>query len=230
MITWVASYPRSGNTMLRVVLRYGLGLPSPTRYERPAHIERRTGDTPPLQLAGADAPATLEAMQRSDRMWFVKTHELPDDDRPALYLVRDGRDSVVSYARFILDTLPPDTAPPTYRRVLWDLILRDHAYGGWSQHVTTWTRRTGPTAVLRFEDLVKAKDARRLVMERLRALGVAAETQDGHVPDFDSLKRIQPRNFRRGRVGGWRDDMSWSAARVFWFRHGHVMRRMGYSA
>ena len=36
-------------------------------------------------------------------IYFVKTHELPteNDNSPAIYLVRDGRDVLMSYAHYI---------------------------------------------------------------------------------------------------------------------------------
>ncbi len=34
---------------------------------------------------------------------FVKTHQLPGDNSPAIYLVRDGRDACVSYAHYRVD-------------------------------------------------------------------------------------------------------------------------------
>ena len=39
----------------------------------------------------------------SNKVYFVKTHELPSDDSPAILLVRDGRDAMVSFAHYIED-------------------------------------------------------------------------------------------------------------------------------
>lgn len=44
---------------------------------------------------------TLADMETAGEHYLVKTHELPTDDRPAIYLVRDGRDALVSYTKFL---------------------------------------------------------------------------------------------------------------------------------
>src|SRR5437879_528140 len=82
----LASYPRSGNTFFRVILSH--------RYGLTVHTDR----PPPAEwgkiglVAGAGEPL------------FYKTHGLPEagDTRPAVYIVRDGRDALVSYAHFTL--------------------------------------------------------------------------------------------------------------------------------
>jgi hypothetical protein len=49
----------------------------------------------------AGAKIDVDAARSSQETLLVKTHDLPDDDSPALYLVRDGRDALVSYAHYI---------------------------------------------------------------------------------------------------------------------------------
>lgn len=229
MITWIASYPRSGNTLLRVILSYGFGLPCPPRYPRQAHVPPPRRAAPPLRLAGENRPRGLEAMQASPDTWYVKSHELPSDDRPALYLVRDGRDALVSYAHFILETADPSGRGRSLAEVLTQLVLRDRYFGGWGPHVDAWSGRRAPTALLKFEQLVTAPDPRPLVADALAKIGVSDPGPgDGEIPDFAALQRAQPRNFRRGQIGAWRREMPTSLAWAFWKRHGPVMERMGY--
>lgn len=229
MITWVASYPRSGNTMLLVILHYGFGLPCPSRYRRPAHLPPMKRTAPRLQLAGPGAPRSLEQMAASPRTWYVKSHEQPDDERPALYLVRDGRDAMVSYAHFILETADPTRRLPPFEHVLADLVRSDDHFGGWGRHVEAWCSRRAPTAVLRFEELIASPDPRPLVAEALAKIGADdVGPGEGAIPDFAYLQRAQPRNFRRGEVGAWRQEMPRRLAALFWERHGRVMTEMGY--
>src|SRR5262245_41654343 len=85
----LASYPRSGNTFFPVILshRYRLavrtGRPAPAGWAKVGLSGPGAGGTEPL---------------------FYKTHGLPEPGgpRPAVYLVRDGRDALVSYAHFTL--------------------------------------------------------------------------------------------------------------------------------
>src|SRR5690348_17690471 len=99
MIIWLASYPRSGNTFYRILLNHLFGVSTQSVYNDPLFEER-----PELsELVGhAHNDRSLHELASSPRAYFVKTHELPNcDTYPAIYLVRDGRDALVSYAHYI---------------------------------------------------------------------------------------------------------------------------------
>jgi hypothetical protein len=49
------------------------------------------------------------------------------------------------------------------------------------------------------------------------------------MPAFEELHALAPRLFRRGRPGGWRDEMPDDLHRLFWHRYGDAMRRLGYA-
>jgi hypothetical protein len=99
----------------------------------------------------------LEQMAASPDLHFVKTHEMPGaDEHPAICLVRDGRDALVSYAQFLLDTeqkAPKEQRSHLFARTLHDLIATNRGFGGWSANVLAWTARKAPTVFLRYEDL-----------------------------------------------------------------------------
>ncbi len=89
VITWLASYPRSGITLLRTILNACFGLTSQSIYSdeefgHPA-IQAMIGH----EAIGPDAHGFVEEAKRLNRSLYVKTHELPGDDcRPAIYVVR----------------------------------------------------------------------------------------------------------------------------------------------
>ena len=92
---WLASFPRSGNTFFRIALEKLYGLQSLSLYEDdPASLSRR---------ASSRVQSGLPALHASKDLHFIKTHELPDDGSPAILLVRDGRDAMVSFTHFIQD-------------------------------------------------------------------------------------------------------------------------------
>ena len=220
MLAWLASYPRSGNTFFRVLLKriydissYDLHEPHP---ERPEYEDI---------IGNAKLNTALSELHRDTRYHVVKTHEMPRDDYPAIYILRDGRDAVVSYARFALHS-GHSGAERNYHALLRRLIESPDSYGGWSGHVRTWMSRQAPTVLVRFDDLIArpVEEVRR----SLHALGFAPQETGNSIPTFGDLQKLSPHFFPRGRTGGWRDDMTLELHRVFWQRHGDTMRDFGY--
>jgi hypothetical protein len=96
VIVWLASYPRSGNTFLRVVLHNVYGVPTYSVYEDDDPVAQRVG---PALVGYRPRPADRTLMTDSTDPYFVKTHKRRKaDGHPAICLVRDGRDAVVSHA------------------------------------------------------------------------------------------------------------------------------------
>jgi hypothetical protein len=100
VIVWVASFPRSGNTFLRIVLNRVYGVRTSVVYDVDGVAERLGQD-----LVGFTERAEIEALRASTEVHFVKTHRQRDDQvdeaDKAICLVRDGRDALVSWARLV---------------------------------------------------------------------------------------------------------------------------------
>ncbi|MGH7266470.1 MAG: sulfotransferase domain-containing protein [Candidatus Rokuibacteriota bacterium] len=230
MLVWVASYPRSGNTLFRILLNRTYGVVTASLY--PGEADEAGPHAAVASAIGA-VPLPLPPAELAARPepWFVKTHELPTPDHPALYLVRDGRDVLVSHAHYVLDYdrgLAPAERPDLYRQTLRMLIETDASFGGWGRHVLSWLDRAVPTAVVRFEDLVRTPLA--CLRQAMRQLGLGpAELPEPRIPPFEDLHGLAPRFFRGGRTGAWRDEMPDDLHRLFWRRHGDAMRRLGYA-
>jgi hypothetical protein len=225
MLIWLASYPRSGNTFVRHLLYRFYGVRSYSQDFAPlGPITARLGLPP--------APALdLESVAAADEMFFAKTHRLPGPDHhPALYLVRDGRDALVSYAHYTLHFdrgLPPESVTPTLLyRMMADLLRESHSsYGTWSANVAAWLARPD-TAVLRFEELI-ARPVESL-RGALARLGLELPAAHAAVPTFDELHALEPQFFRSGRVGAWRDELPPELLDLFWELNGDAMLRAGY--
>ena len=224
MIIWLASYPRSGNTFFRLLLNRLYGLRTHSVY-----ADRQVGKI--AQIVGhAPMDRPLAELATASETHVIKTHDLPGDDaHPALYLVRDGRDVLVSYARYILsfeaDRGDHDEAS-AFRAALHDLIAYDGSFGGWGPNVLAWSRRPG-TAIVGFEGLVA--DPIATVRRSLAQIGYTpTETGGATMPTFEELHQLMPKFFRRGQVGSWRTEMPEDLHDLFWERHGGVMQQMGY--
>jgi glycosyltransferase involved in cell wall biosynthesis len=223
---WLASFPRSGNTFFRNVLYEVYGIKSST-----FHRERNY----PLEKNYFEFPV-------------VKTHLLPSQLQPddpsikKVYLVRDGRDALVSMAHHRKDIVEPGT---DFDLNLLEAILAMEGsfFGGWSENVRQWAEAAD--VVIRFEDLIE--DPLREV-EKLRAIMDLPTPDVSKLPSFEKLKFGKPhygsgkhflddqeqvedlavKNFRRGQAGSWRDEMPPPYEALFWELHGHVMESLGY--
>ncbi|MBA3315461.1 MAG: sulfotransferase domain-containing protein [Planctomycetota bacterium] len=222
MIVWLASYPRSGNTFLRVVLSAVFGLDTYTLYDERPDIDPSLGDVPPLPPSGAEPvvghPFDVARFAGRSQLHVLKTHGPPTDGRPAIYVVRDGREATASYFHYHRDVL---RKPVTVR----DVIRGRVGFGSWGRHVAQWDPRHRPnTLLLRFEELTANPIAQ---VERIGAfLGVSPVLR--RVPSFEDLHRTAPNFFRSGRTDSWKTLMSDEDHALLWELHGDEMRAFGY--
>ena len=219
---WLASFPRSGNTFFRNVLHAVYGLESST-----FHIDAHR----PLDDNYADYPV-------------VKTHLLPgqlmpnDRNIPAVYIVRDGRDALVSLAHHRRDIVEPGT--DFENNLIEAIVARQGShFGGWSENVMAWTERAD--VIIRFEDLIidPIKEA-----EKLRSIIDLPEPDASKLPSFEDLKfgrpqyggggeeafneTINKKNFRKGKTGTYETEMNADIQALFWRHHRTAMQQMGY--
>jgi Sulfotransferase domain len=231
MIVWLASYPRSGDTFFRILLNrlYGIRTLS---VDNDKFFEERGGDT--VDVVGhVHSDVSIDELARLPEMYFVKTHELPRGDRfPTIYLVRDGRDTLVSYAHFILHFEPTAVIPSaSFGTTLRDLIEHRGSFGGWGPHVLSWSARStrAPTSFVRFEDLIR--DPPGVLTESVRYVQPQMQelAHPRSIPEFSELHALLPEFFRKGQAGGWRAEMSNELQRLFWTRYGQAMSASGYA-
>ncbi len=222
MIIWLASYPRSGNTLLRQVLRSAFGRSSCSRYDDLTDI----GADPALRdavghefLARPWAEA-YPAMRAAEALFFVKTHDAPADDERAIYVVRDGRAAVSSYHRYLQDFVAGDA-----RLSMADVVAGYTQFGSWGSHLDAWQpERRADTLLLRYEEIVRTP---RVAIERIAEFAGIEPTGDWH-NDFEGLQRLSPKFFRRGAHVDPENLLDDETAGLFARYHGDWMARLGY--
>jgi glycosyltransferase involved in cell wall biosynthesis len=181
--------------------------------------------------------AKRSAQKHYDQYDVVKAHLLPeelvpdDPDIPAIYLVRDGRDSLVSVANHRADIVSPGS---DFSTNLYEAIVaqQNSYFGGWSHNVTAWLDRA--TTVIRYEDLIKDQKG---VFKRVEQLLQLPKADWDNLPNFKEMKFGNPKYggkktnkfFRKGKSGSWKDEMSQEQLELFWHFHGDTMERLGYS-
>jgi sulfotransferase family protein len=216
---WLASYPRSGNTFVRNVLYEVYGLESSAFH----NLKSRKLDPDYKQYP------------------VVKTHLLPDQLEPAdasipvVYIVRDGRDALVSQAHHHINFIDPQA---NWTSILEEAVFASEGtyFGGWALNVAQWVQRAD--LLLRFEDIIKDPMEE---LEKLRTVIDLPEPNVSRLPRFEQLKFGKPkygrsegkgalneRFFRKGKTGTWKDEFPKWLFHYFWVYHGRVMEKMGY--
>jgi hypothetical protein len=221
MLIWLASYPRSGNTFLRVVLNGIFGIKTSSWN---GHGDDRVFSSRPgvVDVIGhirrpSHGVALIEEARRSDQIYVIKTHEPPLTDDPAIYVVRDGRSAVVSYYHYLNEV--------EHLSIAMETVIEGGVYAGsWSEHFVKWRPLERPTTLLlRYEEITK--DTNRLI-DLLAAFCFTKPKPTGP-QSFESLHQLYPEFFRKG------DDAANIAELVpylprFMQLHGSVMRILGY--
>jgi hypothetical protein len=155
---------------------------------------------------------------------FVKTHEQNHaflSNWPAIHIVRDGRDALVSHAHYVRDF---EKSPQAHIEVLNTLVQsRD-----WSVHAMLWFDRPN-TVRIRYEDMIA--DPVSAVRSAVEALQLPLRETGRKPPAFAELQKRHPNPhfYRRGIVGSHRDEMPPAIERLFWHHHRQAMELLGYS-
>jgi hypothetical protein len=228
---FIVGYPKSGNTWFQHLVS---GL---------VHgVDART--SPPL-LANDLVPDVHYDVfyRRYSTPMFFKSHHLPRPDyRRVVYLLRDGRDAMVSY-RHYLESIQ--------RRQLDFLELVTNAGSGipckWHQHVGAWLQNphAAEMIVIKYEDLVMQpveqleRFCRFIQLERdrsqLEAVADAAQFRNLRAKEARiglGRPEIWPADkffFRRGVVGSYKDEMPPDVLRAFMTDAADTLRRNGYA-
>jgi len=205
---WLASYPRSGNTLLRTILHHCFGLVSASAYPNDlggsAALEAYVGHVEHDAAGGIRFPdGTLP---------LIKTHERPSDGRPAIYVVRDGRAACVSLWAFYDRSLP-----------LAAVISGRHRFGTWSDHLSAWQPwARARTLLLRYEDLAALSPT---VLDRLGGFLGRAIIADA-IPERDRIAGVDGRWVRP--KSDWRAVLGEGELALFDRINGPMIARMGY--
>ena len=200
---WLASYPRSGSTLLRLLLWHGFALPSTSIYLRDlggnAALEREVGHFE-LGAAVPDGSAAGPLL--------VKTHGPPPDSGAAIYVVRDGRDASVSLWHF---KGRRDSLRAVIGGVLWA--------GTWAAHVRAWDPLARPdTLLLRYEEM--ACDPSRALESIGTFLG--RPVRSTRLPDRAALAALDGR-WVRAVPSDWSGEASGRDRRLFDAVNGRAM-------
>lgn len=213
-VLWLASYPRSGNTFLRLILNQAFGVPTASVYK----AETRSWEVAPglVDMIGHYEPVSSN-QSRNGLPRIVKTHDAPSDDGPAIYIVRDGRSSIVSYFHYLRDIVHLPIA-------LEDVVVGKQWPGTWSGHYKLWAPARRPnTLLLRYEDL---KSSTNDVCQQISDFLQRPQIKDFKL-SFADLHELYPKFFRGGDDARNIAEMG-PLHELFDALHGDLMRELKY--
>ena len=227
---WLASYPKSGNTWLRLGLARAFlgddfdpdkaGLVAPI-FASPRFFDGIYSPKPsasPLEIKEYWLPAQKRFAELNKKNQFLKTHNAfstvcgkkytnENYTIAQIYIIRDPRDVLDSYAHHY--KLNPEQAV--------DHLLDTEAYiqnprtnfseilSSWGRHVTSWEQlHARPRLVLRYEDLLRGPDKCFRKVFTFLGLQVSAADLDAIVSDvsFSKMKRHEQESGFREAVAG----------------------------
>ncbi len=224
MIVWLASYPRSGNTLTRIIINKRFSEETFSLHGDNhdigvnAEMTRLTGHA----NTGLLSRSRIELMRQSSRRYYIKTHRLPDwyasIDDLVVYIIRDCRDVISSYYNYLKKFSKAFVS-------LEDVIVGQVPFGAWADHIVYWSELPSDRVLtMRYEDYLLAPD------QFIQNLGDFLDLEDTGValPDFESLNAINKHFFRSGGARSWEHDIDNNNLDLFWAIHGDVMDAHGY--
>lgn len=247
---YVFGYPKSGNTWLCYLLAYCLN----TEYDDLDEPDIHPSDEYQRSFVkGGLAHCSYEKSIGK----VLKTHSLElianADNPPVVYMVRDGRDVMVSYyfykkahlrqsdwiakllnGQLIRDKLGFHKIGIHLEQLSFSRFVRQHA-SAWAHHVRVWSKRD-VTAMVRYEDL-HASTAETVANTLLKlGIRVGAEIvqQAVEIFSFEKLAKRQPGEedktsfFRKGIVKDWENHFSKGDLSFFRAEVGDVLELLGY--
>jgi hypothetical protein len=148
----------------------------------------------------------------------IKTHDLPTDSSPAIFIARDGRAAIHSYYHYHKKFAFEQPS-------LTEVIAGICQFGSWSEHYRGWNPKKRPgTLFVLYDQLVSAPD---------KAIGRLAEflkrePQKAELPEFQKLQQQLPAFFRRGQNADYLSEWTPDQIALFNQLHGEAMRDMGF--
>lgn len=209
-VIWLASYPRSGNTLTRVILAQCFGLPTAAVY-----ADRLGGNTQLHALTGRIAPTSEGVIDFcSAPVRVVKTHSPPQDSGKAIYIVRNGINAVASFHDHGNRETPIST-----------LINGRPGLPTWSGHIDWWHPRSRPyTLLLRYEDIV----ADIFATVDIIADFIGVPPRSHAIPTRDDMAAVDGKWIRSATAPN-RTELTAAEVEHFWHVNGTAMREYGYT-
>ena len=183
MIIWLASYPKSGNTLVRSILTSLIftndgkvdfeKLHRISNFPAGPFFEKFTSDFGNIKEMSKYWIKAQEVLNKNKKLKFFKTHNSlcsingnaftnSNNTVGTIYIVRDPRDIIISASKYY-NKSHNETKENMFNRHM-DLINKYNDkpistfLGSWSDHYNSWTKNTKNILLLKYEDLINNKE------------------------------------------------------------------------
>ncbi len=208
MIVWIVSYPRSGNTFFRSILKSVFSMNTYSVYNDGQDISANPNLAKIIGHEHFDFEL-LEEYRNSSEIYFIKTHEIDvkiKDSDKVIYLIRDGREATLSFMNYLNNY--------EYRNVCFSDVLDGcHSIGNWSNHILSWLQGVRkPDLIIRFEKLIT--NPHEIAKKVSSLLNLEQKTNEIH--NFESLQSIDNKFFFSGKIDSWKNIISQDEHHYYW--------------
>src|SRR5262245_37671581 len=222
MIVWLASYPRSGNTLLRIILNEVFGVKTLSKHNdrRDIGSEQSIREAVGHEFLKGRWEEVYPQMSRASETFFVKTHDGPEDEAKAIYIVRNGFASILSYQNYLRDF-------ENIEFTLAEVIAGSRDLPSWGYHLDLWNPLQRPqTLLLKYEELVQSPEKQ---IEQI-AQFCQISPQKTWKNDFEKFHAINPKFFRKGQAEDPSPLFPEDCRKLCCGLHGDWMERLNYRA
>lgn len=205
---WLASYPRSGNTYLRTILRHAFGLRSASVYPNDLGGNKELEE----YVGHLEHKPKLQKQLKEVGVALIKTHERDKDYRPAIYVIRDGRAACVSLWEFYNRVMPIEA-----------VIEGQHRFGTWAGHVKSWDPWERPnTLLLKYEQL---RDDLPVALNAISDF-LKVEIKTTKIPSRKKIANVDGRWVKK--KSDWRAELKGANLRRFVGINKDILKKAGY--
>ena len=266
MIIWLASYPKSGNTWLRLFLKkylenmdhnFYLGHFPDFHQSKHLQIDYRNFENPIKNWS------TLQSLQNlNSKINLIKTHnalckigkyEFTDKTNTlgVIYLVRDPRDVLVSYAHHLGQTHQQVlkimlTSNFVEEDTFEGKIFKRSLLGKWSDNYNSWKScKNWEVLIVKYEDLIQKTESEFLrilnFLKKINGIEINEEKLKESIDEtsFEKLKKNEKEKgfeeasthgvfFRKGIVGDWKNNLDDTIYKVLEKEFEIEMEELGY--
>lgn len=235
--TFLVSYPKSGNSWVRFMI---------------ANImSGEKVDFTSVQKYCPEYETQQELLLnlRGENPRFIKSHS-PNNPKfkKVVYLVRDVRDVAVSYF-YHYKKFSTQNQNLLFEDFLQLFFSGDLQFGDWKSHVENWTNLSidnRKVLVVKYEDLLENTFSSIKEIVNFSSINADEEAIKMAIENssFKNLQKIEKKdqltnsilknsdpkiNFiRRGKSGGFKEEMTESMQIAFWKRYGKTLKQFGY--